>query len=141
MKQFFALITLSLLVACSGGEKEPEAIEPAAVDMKLPAMADQLIDDGETLQSLLADVQSAESAEAIRPRVEAMIEDYRAMFERMESMNNPSFSDMAALAARAPELAKTQDNIAQEIQRIRRDHPEATEVLREAMKDLGQSNP
>ena len=141
MKRLLSVVGLSFLIACSGGEAEPDVTEPAAAEMKLPAMADQLIDDGETLQDLLAQVQGMESAEAIRPQVEAMIGEYRALFERMESMDNPSFSDMAALAARAPELAQTQENIAAQIQRIRRDHPEATEVLREALKDLGQSNP
>jgi hypothetical protein len=53
-------------------------------------------------------------------------------------MDSPSFSDITAMASRAPQLMEAQKQIANEIQRIETDHPDAAEVLRKALSDLGQ---
>lgn len=145
MKHLFALSLLPLLVACSG---EPDAAArvddaPAAAastDASLPVLADQLIDDGSILGEMLARVKSVETAEAIRPKVEAMADEYRALFTRMEAMESPSFSDMTAMMSRAPKLVETQRRVASEIQRINQDHPDAADVLRRVFGDLGQDS-
>lgn len=135
-------------MACSG-EPDPaatvdDATTPAAAaastDTSLPVLADQLIDDGSTLGEMLARVNSVETAEAIRPTVEAMADEYRAVFTQMEAMESPSFSDMTAMMSRAPKLVETQRRVASEIQRINQDHPDAADVLRSVFGDLGQDS-
>jgi hypothetical protein len=101
-------------------------------------VADQLIDDGNTLVEMLARIDGAAAAEEIRPAIEAMVEDYRALSVEIETMDSPSFSDITAMASRAPQLMEAQKQIANEIQRIETDHPDAAEVLRKALSDLGQ---
>ena len=102
----------------------------------LPDVADQLIIDGTTLSEMLAQVDSVETAEEVRPAIDAMVADYRVIIDRMETMEEPNFSDLAAMASRARPLAEAQQRVATEIQRINRDHPEAAKVLREALRDL-----
>lgn len=139
MKHLLALSLLPLLIACSGGS-DPDAakIDVAGVsDLTLPNVADQLIDDGSTLGEMLARIDGAETAEQIRPAIEAMVEKYQALGVKIESMDTPSFSDITAMASRAPKLMDAQKQIANEIQRIRTDHPDAADVLRKALGDLG----
>jgi len=140
MKHWLSSTLLPLLIACSGAtEAETENVSAATVsETSLPNVADQLIDDGKTLGEMLARVESVETAEQIRPAIETMIEDYRALFETMETMESPSFSDMTAMASRAPKLIEAQKRVANEIERIYNDHPEAADVLRDALEDLGQ---
>lgn len=140
MKHWLSLIFIPLLIACSGGADTDAQDTPAASvsETSLPTLADQMIDDGKTLGEMLARVESAETAEQIRPAIEDMIEEYRVLFAKMETMESPSFSDMAAMASRAPRLVETQERIASEIQRIYNDHPEAADVLRDALDDFGQ---
>lgn len=144
MKHFLALALLPLLIACSGGS-DPDAVDTkvsevaTATETSLPTVADQLIDDGNTLGEMLARVESSETAEEVRPAIEAMVEEYRALFVKMETMDSPSFSDMTAMASRAPKLIETQQRVANEIQRIYNDHPEAADVLRSVLDDLGQN--
>jgi hypothetical protein len=138
MKHLLALSLLPLLIACNGGaDPDADIADTAAVsETSLPNVADQLIDDGHTLGEMLARVDSAETAEQIRPKIDAMVEEYRALFVKMETMDSPSFSEMTAMASRAPKLIETQQRVATEIQRIQNDHPEAAEVLRSVLDDL-----
>jgi hypothetical protein len=140
MKHWLSLIFIPLLIACSGGEGTDAQDTPAASvsETSLPILADQMIDDGKTLGEMLTRVESTETAEQIRPAIEDMIEEYRVLFAKMETMESPTFSDMAAMASRAPRLVETQERIASEIQRIYNDHPEAADVLRDALDDFGQ---
>lgn len=138
MKHLLALSLLPLLLACSPSS-DPDVESAAAVtvsETSLPNVADQLIDDGNTLGEMLARVDGAETAEQIRPAVEAMVADYRALFTKMETMDTPSFSDMTAMASRAPKLMAAQQRVATEIERISTDHPEAADVLRNVLRDL-----
>jgi len=138
MKHCLVLSLLPALIACSGGS-EPEidiAERPAMAADSLPDVADQLIIDGTTLSEMLAQVDSVETAEEVRPAIDAMVADYRVIIDRMETMEEPNFSDLAAMASRARPLAEAQQRVATEIQRINRDHPEAAKVLREALRDL-----
>jgi len=141
MKHLLVASLVPLLIACNGNS-EPGASAPdapsAASETTLPNVADQLIDDGKTLGEMLAQVNSVEAAEDIRPTIEAMVSEYSVLIERIDTMESPSFSDMAALASRAKPLAETQQRVATEIQRIYADHPEAADVLREALGDLGR---
>ncbi len=148
MKHLFAIASLSLLVACSGDETKVEQVietpETAALntesvaEMGVPAMADRMIADGNQLGKLLASVDSAETAETVRPNIEAMIKDYKVMFDRFETMDQPSFSDIAALASRGSELAESQQTVMEELRRIYTNHPEAADVLRDALDGFGQ---
>jgi len=145
MKHLLAIACLPLLVACSGGNETPaespgtpERIEAtASASPSVPVMADRLIDDGKILSEMLSRVNSPETAEDVRPAIEAMIEEYRQLLNTMDTMDSPNFSDMAALASRAKPLADTQRRVATEIQRIYTNHPEAADILREALDDLG----
>lgn len=145
MKHLLALSLLPVLIACSGGS-DPEAatIDAANGDvasasaLTLPTVADQLIDDGNILREMLVRIDGAETAEQIRPDIEAMVEKYRALSVKIETMDTPSFSDITAMASRAPKLMDAQKQIANEIERIRTDHPDAAAVLRKALGDLGQ---
>ena len=105
-------------------------------EISLPILADQLIDDGTTLGEMLARVNSVETAEEVRPSINALVKEYRALFATVESMESPNVSDMAAMASRARPLAETQRRVATEIERIYRDHPYAADILREALNDL-----
>lgn len=148
MKHLFVIASLSLLVACNGGEGTAEQVaetsggttltEQSVANMGVPAMADRMIADGNQLGNLLASVDSAETAEAVRPNIEAMIKDYKIMFDRFETMDQPSFSDIAALASRGAKLAESQQTVMEELRRIYTNHPEATEVLRDALDGFGQ---
>jgi hypothetical protein len=137
MKHLLALSVLPLLIACSGGsEIDADLSDTAAVETSLPNVADQLIDDGNTLGEMLARVDSSETAEQVRPAIEKMVEEYQALFTKMETMDSPSFSDITAMASRAPKLVEAQQRVATEIQRIYNDHPEAADVLRSVLDDL-----
>lgn len=143
MKHLLLFTGLSLLVACGSGTTDvdvgdgtPPLTQESVADMTLPDMADRMIADGEMLGTLLADVTSVESAEAVQPRIEAMMENYRLMFEQLETIDNPGFSDMAALASRAPQIARTQEELVRQVQRIHADHPEAADVLRKTLDNL-----
>jgi hypothetical protein len=146
-KTFTPLASLAafLLVACSGGDAPSETRtktvpEPAPIvasDMNAPDLADLIIEDGATLETLLSSVTSEESAQAARPQIEAMIARYTQVADQFQSMGEPSFSEMAALASRLPRLAETQSKLAGEIQRIYQDHPDAADVLRDALGDAG----
>ncbi|MGJ8560122.1 MAG: hypothetical protein ACSHX3_07790 [Litorimonas sp.] len=140
MKHLLALSLLPLLVACNGGSDPDADLSTATTvsETNLPNVADQLIDDGNTLGEMLARVDSSETAEQVRPAIEKMVEEYQALFAKMETMESPSFSDMTAMASRAPKLVETQRRVATEIQRIYNDHPEAADVLRTVLDDLGQ---
>lgn len=140
MKHLLALSLLPLLVACNGGSDPDADISTVTTvsETSLPNVADQLIDDGNTLGEMLARVDSSETAEQVRPAIEKMVEEYRALFVKMEAMDNPSFSDITSMASRAPKLVETQRRVATEIQRIYNDHPEAADVLRTVLDDLGQ---
>jgi len=148
MKHIFAIASLSLLVACSGGEAKVEPVtetpetgvltEQSVADMGVPAMADRMIADGNQLSNLLASVDSAKTAEAVRPNIEAMIKDYKIMFDRFETMDQPSFSDIAALASRGSKLAESQQTVMEELRRIYTKHPDAAEVLRDALDGFGE---
>lgn len=140
MKHLLALSLLPLLLACSPSS-DPDAGAANAVtvaEASLPNLADQLIDDGNTLGEMLARVDGAETAEQVRPAVEAMVVEYRALFTEMETMDTPSFSDMSAMASRAPKLMEAQKRVATEIERISTNHPEAADVLRNVLSDLDQ---
>jgi hypothetical protein len=140
MKNLLALFLLPLLIAC-GGSSEPDVVQTDVTStsaLNLPDVADQLIDDGNTLGEMLARIDGVETAEQIRPEIEAMVEEYRALNVKIETMDTPSFSDVTAMASRAPQLMAAQKQIANEIQRIETDHPDAAEVLRKALADLGQ---
>lgn len=140
MKHLLALFVLPLLVACSGGaDPDADLSDAASVsETRLPHVADQLIDDGNMLGEMLARVDSSETAEQVRPAIEAMVKEYRALFVQMETMDSPSFSDMTAMASRAPKLMATQQRVATEIERVYTDHPEAADILRNVLDDLGQ---
>lgn len=140
MKNFLALFLLPLLIACSDGSDPDVATTDVTSTsaLNLPDVADQLIDDGNTLGEMLARIDGVEAAEQIRPEVEAMVEEYRALSVTIDNMDTPSFSDITAMASRAPKLMEAQKQIADEIQRIKTDHPDAAEVLRKALGDLGQ---
>lgn len=145
MKHLLSLSLLPLLIACSGGS-DPDAANldtangdvVSASELTLPTVADQFIDDGNILREMLVRIDGVETAEQIRPEIEAMVEKYEALSVKIETMDTPSFSDITAMASRAPKLMDTQKQIANEIQRIRTDHPDAAEVLRKALGDLGQ---
>ncbi|MGB3456831.1 MAG: hypothetical protein WBG08_05890 [Litorimonas sp.] len=141
------LMSCALLAACSGGTDAPDGdgVAPitaeAAADMSVPDMADRLIADGRSLGTLLSTVDSEASAEAVRPELEAMIENYTVLFERFETMGEPSFSDMAALASRGPELVRAQQEVAEQVRRIYDNHPEAAALLRDTLEDVGRAQP
>ena len=140
MKNFLALCLLPLLIACSGSS-EPNVAQTdvtSTSELSLPIVADQLIEDGNTLGEMLARIDGVETAEQTRPEIEAMVEEYRALGVTIDNMDTPSFSDVTAMASRAPQLMEAQKQIANEIQRIETDHPDAAEVLRKALADLGQ---
>ncbi len=135
----------AFLMACSGGEPQTETSAPVtaeiAADMSLPDMADRVIADSRELTTMLARVDSAEAAEAARPEVEAMVANYRVLIDRFETMGEPSFSDMAALASRGAALAEAQQGVSAEVRRIYNDHPEAADILRDALDDAGRAQP
>ena len=152
-RHLLAITSLSLLVACGGGETQVETgteggpvspadrgplTEQSVADIGIAAMVDRMIVDGQQLGTLLATIDSAETAEAVRPNIEAMIKDYKVMFNRFETMDQPSFSDIAALASRGSKLAESQQTVMEELRRIYTNHPEASEVLREALDGFGQ---
>lgn len=140
MKHLLAFSLLPLLLACSPAS-ESDAGSGSVVtvsETSLPTVADQIIDDGNTLGEMLARVDGAQTAEEIRPAVEAMVAEYRALFTKMETMETPSFSDVTAMASRAPKLMEAQRRVATEIERIKTDHPDAADVLRNVLSDLGQ---
>ena len=152
VRHLLAITSLSLLVACGGGETQVETgtegpvspadlgplTEQSVVDIGIAAMVDRMIVDGQQLGTLLATIDSAETAEAVRPNIEAMIKDYKVMFNRFETMDQPSFSNIAALASRGSKLAESQQTVMEELRRIYTNHPEASEVLREALDGFGQ---
>ncbi|MEL6688431.1 MAG: hypothetical protein AAFP97_12525 [Pseudomonadota bacterium] len=147
MRHLLLIPMAGVLVACSGGgaSQEDAPAEPiritseAAADMSMTDMADQLITDSESLTGLLSGVTDNETAEAIRPDIEAMVENYQVLLTRFESMGEPSFSEMASLASRLPDLANTQQSLATEIERIYKNHPEATAVLRDTLENIGRA--
>lgn len=141
MKHWLSLTLIPFLIACSGGSEtdaQKSASEIAVAEASLPNLADQLIDDGNTLGEMLARVDGVETAEQIRPAVEAMVAEYRVLFEKMETMDTPSFSDITAMASRAPKLMAVQERVKTEINRIRTDHPDAANALQNVLSDLGQ---
>ncbi|MEM7729715.1 MAG: hypothetical protein AAF311_10625 [Pseudomonadota bacterium] len=146
-KRYAALlfpICAAVLAACSGGgadDEGPVITAEAAADMSMTDMADRLIEDGRSLGTLLSGVDGEASAEAVRPQVEAMVENYRVLGERFEALGEPSFSEMAALASRLPDMARTQAGVVEQVQRIYNDHPEAADILRDALDDAARAAP
>lgn len=144
MKYLLAIPLAFFLSACSGeaGQQSPDSNEPiritseAAADMSMSDMADQLIEDSQLLTTLLSGVNDAATAEAIRPQIETLVDNYDVMLTRFENSGEPSFSEMASLASRLPDLAETQKALSAEVKRIYQNHPEATEVLRETLEDV-----
>ena len=147
MRYLITSILVISLAACSSGQPEEGDImsEPiritseTAADMSMTDMADQLISDGQSLTDLLSTVNSAETAEAIRTDLEGMMSNYQVILERFESMGEPSFTEMAALASRLPDLNGLQQSLSAEVERIYKNHPEATDVLRETLEGFGRS--
>lgn len=147
MKQFIRVGLFVLLIpvisACSGGSDSVSGSggtmsEAAVADMSIPDMADQVVANGNSLSEILATVVDAETAEKAEPQIKAIVENYQLLLQRVENTDNIGFADMAALASRAPELARTQEAVSQQLVRIYQDHPEASDVLREALRDFGQ---
>lgn len=144
MRYISVLILAGVLAACSGDPSGDEAgdFEPIRItaddaqQMSMTDIADQLISDSQSLTGLLTGVNNAETAEAIRPEIETMIGNYQLMVEQFDAMGEPSFSEMASLASRLPDLANTQQALASEVERIYKNHPEATEVLRDTLENV-----
>ena len=107
--------------------------------MSMSDMAEQLIVDSEMLTQLLSGVNDAATAEAIEPEAEAIVENYQTILTRFEQMGEPSFSEMASLASRLPDLSEAQQALAVEVRRIYQNHPQATEVLRDTLEDIGRA--
>ena len=130
-----------LLVACGGGGSDTSGqtlSAEAAEAMSVADMGDRLIDDTAELAALLKTVDSEATAEAARPRLEAMAKDYEVLQKRLETLdeNDLGFSDVAALARRTPKLAANAQAIAVEVERLRTEHPEASDILGRVLDDL-----
>ncbi len=147
-------LAAALLVACSGevpegADYDKRRTTPAAelsdadiAKMSVTDIADSLIDGGNEVKDLLARVDGEDSARAVLPELEALAESYGRVFERFETLadaENIGFRDITALAARAPRVVAAQQGVMKQISRIDQEHPEAREVLREALEDFGQS--
>jgi hypothetical protein len=147
MRRIAILLLSAVLVACGGAADKDEDLREApvttetAADMSMPDMADKLIADSQSLAVLLFQVDSEATAEDIRPEIERMARDYTILSERFEAMGEPSFSDMAALASRAPQLIETQQAVARQIERIYTQHPDAADVLRDTLENVGRPTP
>ena len=139
------------LSACSGEVPEgadyekrrappvTELTESQIADMSITDVADTLIDGGNEVKDLLATVDGEQSARDILPELEELADGYARLFQRFETMDELGFADMAALAARTPRVVAAQQGVVEQITRIDKEHPEAREVLREALEDFGQS--
>lgn len=136
-----SLVAATLLAACGGGGSPTsgDTLTPAQADaMSVADMGDRLIDDSAELAEILAGINSEADAEAARPRLEAMVRDYEVLQTRLENLdeNNLSFGDAAALMRRAPTLAANAQAVAEQIERLRTEHPEASDVLGRILDDL-----
>ena len=134
-------VSLLVLAACGGGGSPTsgEALTPAQAEaMSVADLGDRLVDDTEELGALLASIDSEADAEAARPRIEAMVADYRVLEDRLNQLENAdlSFGDAAALMRRAPTLASNARIIAVEVERLRKEHPEASDLLGRILDDL-----
>lgn len=149
----FGVSAIFALAACSGGdgaersaanksndELRSEA-QAAVADMSITQMADKLIADGQTISAILATVIDSETAKEAEPRVRVMMADYEAMSQRFENLEAPSMTQVAALMSKAPRIAVSQQAVFAELQRIYEHHPEATDVLREALENFGDTAP
>ena len=134
-------VSLLVLAACGGGGSPTsgEALTPAQAEaMSVADLGDRLVDDTAELGALLASIDSEADAEAARPRIEAMVADYRVLEDRLNQLENAdlSFGDAAALMRRAPTLASNARIIAVEVERLRKEHPEASDLLGRILDDL-----
>lgn len=130
--RFLSILLSFALIACSSPEEDRFGGE----DMTVSSLADQVIEDGQTLSTLLQTVNDEQSAEAVRPRIEAMVDDYDALQDRLEGMEAPSISEMSELMKRAPKMAEVQSELITEIRRINNDHPEAAQILRNSFETM-----
>ena len=129
------------LAACGGGgaETSGQTLTPeAAADMSVAEMGDRLIDDSAELAAILRTIDSEASAEAARPRLEAMVADYQVLQKRLETLddNDLGMSDALALARRAPTLGTNAQAIAMELERLRTEHPELSDKLGRILEEL-----
>lgn len=140
MRQFLILGLLPILVACNDGTTGDTPVDAsvAGAEINVPVLVDSLIDDAQTLEEMLARVDSVETAEQIRPSIETMILDYQTLFQTFESKEDLNFSEITALASRLPKLAERQRGLTEQIQRLYQDHPEAAQILSESLDSLGQ---
>ena len=141
MRKHLLILSALLLAACGGGGSPTagDALTPAQADaMSVADMCDRLVDDSAELAELLANIDSEADAEAARPRLEAMVKDYEVLQARLETLDESelSFGDAAALMRRAPTLAANGQRIATEIERLRTEHPEASDILGRILDDL-----
>ena len=141
MRKHLLILSALLLAACGGGGSPTagDALTPAQADaMSVADMGDRLVDDSAELAELLANIDSEADAEAARPRLEAMVKDYEVLQARLETLDESelSFGDAAALMRRAPTLAANGQRIATEIERLRTEHPEASDILGRILDDL-----
>ncbi len=144
-------LAAGLLAACSGevpegADYEKRRTTPASelsetdiADMSVTDVADSLIDGGNELKDLLSRVNSEETARNTLPELEKLAQDYGRILQRFENIEDIGFSEMTALAARTPRVLAAQQGVVEQITRIDREHPEAREVIREALEDFGQA--
>ena len=140
--QSFLLSGLALgLVACGGGGSATSGSALTAEDaaaMSVADLGDRLIDDSAEVADILGAIDSEADAEAARPRLEAIVRDYQVLQERLETLDGDDLSmgDAAALMRRAPKLATNAQAVAIEIERLRTQHPEASDILGRILDDL-----
>ena len=136
------LFSSALFMAACGGGGSPtsgDALTPSEAEaMSVADMGDRLIDDSAELAEILKGIDSEADAQAARPRLEALVADYRVLRSRLDTLdqNDLSFGDAAALMRRGPRLLENGQTIAVEIERLRVDHPEASDILGRILDDL-----
>ena len=137
----FILTLSALLIACGGGGSPTsgDSLTPAQAEaMSVADMGDRLIDDTTELAEILRGINSEADAEAAEPRLQAMVADYEILKARFEQLdeNNMGAGDVMAFMRRAPALASNVQAIAVEVERLRTDHPEASDRLGRILDDL-----